>query len=63
MGPSIYDPRSGEIIEADVIWWHNVISILKNWITIQTGAVNPAAQQCLLPDSLMGDAMRFVACH
>lgn len=63
MGPSIYDPRSGEIIEADVIWWHNVISILKNWITIQTGAANPAAQQCLLPDSLMGDAMRFVACH
>lgn len=63
MGPSTYDPRSGEIIEADVIWWHNVIAILKNWITIQTGAVNPAAQQCLLPDSLMGDAMRFVACH
>ncbi|MCH5328105.1 MAG: zinc-dependent metalloprotease, partial [Coprobacter sp.] len=63
MGPSIYDPRSGEIIEADVIWWHNVISILRNWIMIQTGAVNPAARQSSLPDSLMGDAMRFVACH
>lgn len=63
MGPSITDPRSGEIIEADVIWWHNVIAVLKQWITIQTGAVNPAAGQPILPDSLMGDAMRFVACH
>lgn len=63
MGPSIYDPRSGEIIEADIIWWHNVMTMLRNWITVQTGPVNPAAQQLHLPDSLMGDAMRFVACH
>ena len=63
MGPSITDPRSGEIIEADIIWWHNVIDILHDWIVIQTGAVNPAARTPELPDSLIGDAMRFVACH
>jgi hypothetical protein len=63
MGPSTIDPRSGEILEADIIWWHNVQSLLKEWIMVQTSAVNPAARQSVLPDSLMGDAARFVACH
>ncbi len=63
MGPSVIDPRTGEIIEADIIWWHNVVSLLREWIVVQTGAVNPAARNPELPDSLMGDAARFVACH
>ncbi|MDR2683008.1 MAG: zinc-dependent metalloprotease, partial [Dysgonamonadaceae bacterium] len=63
MGPSVYDPRSGEIIEADIIWWHNVASMLQKWIVIQTGAANPAARSLPLPEELMGEAIRFVACH
>ena len=63
MGPSTIDPRTGEIIEADIIWWHNVVSLLREWIVVQTGATNPAARTAELPDSLMGDAARFVACH
>ena len=63
MGPSITDPRSGEILEADVIWWHNVKKLLNHWIRVQTAAVNPAARQLLLPDSIIGDAVRFVASH
>lgn len=63
MGPSITDPRSGEILEADIIWWHNVLDIVHDWIIVQTGAVDPRARQLRLPDELMGDAMRFVACH
>lgn len=63
MGPSVCDPRSGEILEADIMWWHNVLSMLQQWITLQTGAINPAARGIVLPDSLMGDAIRFVACH
>lgn len=63
MGPSTLDPRSGEILEADIMWWHNVISMLQQWITVQTGTVNPAARTTLLPDSIMGDAIRFVICH
>ena len=63
MGPSILDPRSGEILEADIMWWHNVLSMLQEWITVQTGVVRPEARGVALPDSLMGDAMRFVACH
>ncbi len=63
MGPSITDPRSGEIIEADIIWWHNVLDILRDWIVVQTGAVDPRVRAPKLPDEVMGDAMRFVACH
>lgn len=63
MGPSVIDPRTGEILEADIIWWHNVRSLLREWIVVQTGAYNKAARQYNLPDSLIGDAARFVACH
>lgn len=63
MGPSILDPRSGEILEADILWWHNVLTMLQEWITVQTGVVRPEARGVSLPDELMGDAMRFVACH
>lgn len=63
MGPSILDPRSGEILEADIMWWHNVISMVQEWITVQTGAINSEARGIKLPDDMMGDAIRFVACH
>ena len=63
MGPSILDPRSGEILEADIMWWHNVISMVQEWITVQTGAIDPKARGTKLPDDMMGDAIRFVACH
>ena len=63
MGPSILDPRSGEILEADIMWWHNVLGMLQEWITVQTGTIRPEAKGVKLSDELMGDAMRFVACH
>lgn len=63
MGPATVDPRSGEILEADIIWWHNVKQLLSNWIKIQTGATNPAVLQANLSDELIGDAARFVATH
>ncbi len=63
MGPTTLDPRTGEILEADIMWWHNVMSALQQWITVQTGAINEAARGVVIPDSLMGDAMRYVVCH
>ena len=63
MGPSVIDPRTGEIIEADIIWWHNVMSILQAWIRLQTGAVDPQARGNELPTELMGNAVRFVSSH
>lgn len=63
MGPSTLDPRTGEILEADIIWWHNVQSLISEWIVVQTGAIDPRARQLQLPEELIGDAVRFVACH
>ena len=45
------------------MWWHNVLSMVREWITVQTGTVCPEARNVQLPDALMGDAIRFVACH
>lgn len=63
MGPSIVDPRSGEILGANIMWWHNVLDILGEWITVQTAATNPLARQYPLSEELMGDAIRFVVAH
>ncbi|MBO4431172.1 MAG: zinc-dependent metalloprotease [Bacteroidaceae bacterium] len=63
MGPSTLDPRTGEILEADIIWWHNVQSLISEWIRVQTAATDPRARALTLPDELIGDAVRFVACH
>ena len=63
MGPSTIDPRTGEILEADIIWWHNVQSLISEWIMVQTGAADPRARTLDLPTELIGDAVRFVACH
>lgn len=63
MGPSLIDPRTGEIIEADIIWWHNVVSLLREWLITQTGATIECVRNINVPDSIMGEAARFVACH
>lgn len=63
MGPSVVDPRSGEIIEADIIWWHNVMTSLQSWMRIQTGAIDPKARGNKFSDEHMGEAIRFVSSH
>lgn len=63
MGPSVFDPRSGEIIEADVIWWHNVMTAVHSWMRVQTGAIDPKARANRFEDEHMGEAIRFVSSH
>ncbi|WP_367389082.1 zinc-dependent metalloprotease [Lewinella sp. LCG006] len=63
MGPSVSDPRSGEIIESDIIWYHNVFDYLRNRYLIETGASNPMASQLFLPDSVMGQLVSYVIAH
>ena len=63
MGPAVVDPRSGEILESDVIWWHNVMGSLQNWMRVQTGVVDTAARANKLSDEHMGHAIRFVSSH
>lgn len=63
MGPAVIDPRSGEIIESDIIWWHNVMTSLHSWMRIQTGPIDPKARSNKFDDAHMGDAIRFVSSH
>ena len=63
MGPHTHDPRSGEIIESDILWYHNVMNLLRNWYLVQTAAVNPAARSVKFKDEVMGQLIRFVAAH
>ena len=62
-GPRISDPRSGEIIESHVGWYHNVMKLVQNWYMIQAGAVDPRARKMNLDDDLMGELIRFVSSH
>ena len=62
-GPRIVDPRSGEIIEAHVCWYHNVMNLVKKWYMIQCGPLDKRAQTMDFPDELMGELIRFVSSH
>ena len=62
-GPHVHDPRTGEILESDILWYHNVMNLLRNWYFIQTAAVNPQAQKVKFDDELMGELIRFVSAH
>lgn len=62
-GPHIHDPRSGEILESHINWFHNVMRLLRSWYLVQAGAVDPRARKPVLEDSLMGQLIRFVSSH
>ncbi|MDT0540646.1 zinc-dependent metalloprotease [Croceitalea sp. P059] len=62
-GPHVSDPRSGEILESDINWYHNVMSLLRNWYFVQTAAINPEAQSTEFKDEIMGRLIRFVSSH
>lgn len=62
-GPRVSDPRSGEIIESHVGWYHNVMKLVQKWYMIQAGALDPRARKMHLDDELMGQLIRFVSSH
>ena len=62
-GPVVTDPRSGEILESHINWYHNLMSILRNWYVIQCGTTDPRAQKMQFDDDLMGELIRSVAAH
>jgi len=62
-GPHVSDPRSGEILESDINWYHNVMSLLHNWYFIQTAAINPAARGNKFKTETMGELIKFVSSH
>ena len=62
-GPNVHDPRSGEIMESHIGWYHNVMTLVHDWYQIQVGAVDPRARKFKFDDELMGDLIRFVSSH
>ena len=62
-GPAVTDPRSGEILESDVIIYHNILQILSQWRFAQTAANDPAVRSGKLSDEVLGEAIRYVAAH
>lgn len=63
VGPSTADPRTGEIIESDIVWFHNHLRSYRNWYMIQTGAANPLARSLDVPEDEIGEMMRAVIAH
>ncbi len=62
-GPHVSDPRSGEILESDINWYHNVMTLLRNWFFVQTAAINKEARGLAFKDEVMGRLIRFVSAH
>ena len=62
-GPQVHDPRSGEIIQSHIGWYHNVMELLHDWYMIQASAVDPRARKAVFDEELMGQLIRFVSSH
>lgn len=62
-GPSISDPRSGEILESHINWYHNVMKLIHHWYFVQCAPVDTAARKMIFDDALMGQLIRFVSSH
>ncbi len=63
MGPNVHDPRSGEVVSAHIIFWHDIVKLVQMWYFVQCSAVDPRAAKLPLPDDLTGDLLRYVAAH
>lgn len=63
MGPHVHDPRSGEIISAHIIVWHNVLKLAEQWYFVQVAPLDKRAQSLPMPESLVGEALRYIVCH
>jgi hypothetical protein len=62
-GPNVHDPRTGEILEADIEMYHNILNLLKNWYFVQVAPLDPRAQKLPFSDELMADLVEYVVAH
>ncbi len=62
-GPNVHDPRTGEILESHICWYHNVMSLVHNWYMVQCSSIDEAAQKMNYDEELMGNLIRFVSSH
>jgi hypothetical protein len=62
-GPHVHDPRTGEILESDILIYHNIMKLVRDWYFVQTSPNDARAQTLPLPDDLMGELLAFVTSH
>lgn len=62
-GPNVHDPRTGEILESHICWYHNIMSLLHDWYMVQCSTIDEAAQKMNFDEELMGELIRFVSSH
>lgn len=62
-GPHVHDPRSGEILESHICWYHNVMKLVHDWYMVQAGSLDEAAQKMKYDTELMGQLIRFISSH
>ena len=62
-GPQVHDPRSGEILESHICWYHNVMQLVHDWYMVQAGTLDEAARSMRFDEELMGSLIRFVSSH
>ena len=62
-GPHVNDPRTGEILESDIQYYHNVMNLQRNWYFVQVGPLDARAKKLPLPDDLMGRLVQYVIAH
>lgn len=63
IGPNVHDPRSGEILSAHVIVWHDALKLAQQWYWVQCACLDKKAQTLPLPEPLMGDLIRYIVTH
>jgi Met-zincin/Domain of unknown function (DUF5117)/Domain of unknown function (DUF5118) len=62
-GPNVHDPRSGEILQTNICWYHNIVELLHDWYMVQAGPNDPKARVATFDEELMGQLIRFVSSH
>ena len=62
-GPHVHDPRTGEILESDIQYYHNIQNLLRSWYFVQVGPLDPRVHELPVPDDLMGEMHRYVVAH
>lgn len=62
-GPNVHDPRTGEIMESHICWYHNVMSLVHDWYMVQASSIDEAARTMNFSEELMGQLIRFVSSH
>jgi hypothetical protein len=63
MGPHVHDPRSGEIISAHIIFWHDIVKLVQLWYFVECGGADPRVTRLPLSDEIIGECLRYVSCH